>query len=344
MFSQNPVTQDLDVSVVMCTYNRGEMLRDALASLANQDAGATSFEVIIVDNNSTDSTKAIVEESAARYQHWKYVFEPQQGLSYARNSGVARASAQIIAFTDDDVRAATNWVSEIKATLDEHPEVDFVGGKVYPRWGGEPPHWLTKPHWMPLAVVDHGDEPFYVDTARPWCMVGANLSVRKQALLDAGGFCPEFQRVKDVVGSTEDHEFQLRLWNSGRRGLYAPNIVVEAEVQPNRLTKAYHRRWHAGHGRFSAMMGTETVTDDMPELFGVPACFIRDILGHAEGWSRSTMGADEGLAFLHETKIRFMVNYLRTYRAMQPESRRRGVLRRTAAGLGELARRKISGP
>jgi glycosyltransferase involved in cell wall biosynthesis len=318
------------------------MLRDALASLAEQDADASSFEVIVVDNNSTDGTKAIVEEFANRSPRWHYAFESRQGLSYARNTGVALAAAPIIAFTDDDVRAAPNWVTEVKMALDGHPEVDFVGGKVHPRWGGEPPGWLTKPHWMPLAIVDHGDDSFYVDSGRPWCMVGANLSVRKQALIDAGGFSPTFQRVKDVVGSTEDHEFQLRLWKAGRRGLYAPGVVVEAEVQPNRLTKSYHRRWHAGHGRFSAMMGTEVVTDDMPELFGVPACFIRDIVGHAGGWSRSTLGADAGGAFLHETKIRFLVNYLRTYRGLLPESRRRGVVRRTAAGLRELARRKLA--
>lgn len=337
------MSQELDASIVICTYNRGAMLRPALESIASQVVDAGRIEVVIVDNNSTDDTHAVIESFIDGRSGWSCLFEARQGLSYARNAGVERASAPIVAFTDDDVRVAPDWIAQVKRVFDEHPEVDFVGGKVLPKWDGDPPAWLTKWHWMPLAIVDHGDEPFYVDSSKPWCMVGANLSVRRKTLIDAGGFSPAFQRVKDIVGSTEDHEFQLRLWKSGRRGLYAPNVVVEAEVQSNRLTKSYHRRWHAGHGRFSAMMGTETITDDMPELLGVPACFIRDIFGHAGGWSRSMLGADEGLAFLHEAKIRFLVNYLRTYRAMQPESHRSDVLRRTAAGIRELVRRKVPG-
>ena len=331
--------EEPDVSVVICTFNRGTMLRPALESLARQTAG--DFEVLLVDNNSTDDTRQIINDFIEERENWYYLFEPRQGLSYARNTGVAHARAPIVAFTDDDVRVAHDWIAQIKRSLDEHPEVDFLGGKVHPIWDSAPPAWLTRVHWIPLAVVDHGDDAFYVDSAKPWCMVGANLSVRRQVLLDAGGFNPDFQRVKDVVGSTEDHEFQRRLWKSGRRGLYAPNVVVEAEVQRNRLAKSYHRRWHAGHGRFCAMMGTERITEDMPELFGVPACFLRDILTHVAGWSRNIWNRNDDIAFVHESKIRFLVSYLRTYREMLPESRRSAVLLRTVRGLRELAQRKV---
>lgn len=332
--------QELDVSVVVCTFNRGAMLRPALESLARQTADGTRFEVLLVDNNSTDDTRAIIEEFISGRDNWFYLRETRQGLSHARNTGVAHARAPIVAFTDDDVRVASDWIARIKQSLDEHPEVDFVGGKVYPRWDVTPPTWLTRVHWIPLAVVDHGDVPFYVDAAKPWCMVGANLSVRKQVLLDAGGFSAAFQRVKDVVGSTEDHEFQRRLWKAGRRGLYAPDVIVEAEVQRDRLSKSYHRRWHTGHGRFCAMMGTERITDDMPELFGVPACFLRDILTHAVSWSRNICNGHEDLALVHESKIRFLISYLRAYREMLPEQERSAVLSRTVRGLREIARRK----
>ncbi|HXF24245.1 MAG TPA: glycosyltransferase [Gemmatimonadaceae bacterium] len=333
--------RDFDISVVVCTFNRGAMLRPALESLASQTTDSSRFEVILVDNNSTDDTRDIIDEFIGGRENWFYVFEPRQGLSYARNTGVAHARAPIVAFTDDDVRVAPDWLAQIERSLEEHPEVDFVGGKVHPRWGSRPPAWLTKVHWIPLAIVDHGDDAFHVDSAKPWCMVGANLAVRRQVLLDSGGFSPAFQRVKNVVGSTEDHEFQRRLWKSGRRGLYAPTVVVEAEVQDDRLEKAYHRRWHAGHGRFCAMMGTERISEDMPELFGVPACFIRDILTHAAAWSQNKCMGQEDVAFLHESKIRFLVSYLRTYRGMLPESRRSAVLSRTLHGMRELTRRKV---
>jgi glycosyltransferase involved in cell wall biosynthesis len=331
-----------DVSAIICTYNRGIMLRPALESLLAQDAGDVSFEVIIVDNNSTDDTKRIAQEFVAGREGWTYVFEGQQGLSHARNAGVASARAPIVAFTDDDNRVAPNWVAEIKRSLDEHPEVAFVGGKVFPRWTATPPRWLTKLHWVPLAIVDHGDEPFYVDGSRPWCMVGANLSIRTAILQEAGGFEPRFQRVKNAIGSTEDHELQFRLWRAGLRGMYVPTLCVEADVQQDRLLKAYHRRWHAGHARFCAMMGTERISDDMPELFGVPACFIRLIAEHGVGWVKATTTGHDDLAFRHENKISFLLNYARAHRSERHDAGTMSTLARTLSGIRELVRRKLS--
>ncbi len=104
---------------------------------------------------------------ARGHAHLRYVFEGQQGLSYARNAGVAAARAPLIAFTDDDVRAACDWVVSIKRAFDEHPEVDCIGGKVLPRWLSDPPLWLTREHWPPLALVDYGETQFYTNFSRP---------------------------------------------------------------------------------------------------------------------------------------------------------------------------------
>lgn len=331
-----------DVSVILCSYNRGTMLRPALESLVAQDASDVSFEVIIVDNNSTDDTSRIAQEFVAGRNGWRYLFEGQQGLSHARNAGVALARAPIVAFTDDDVRVAPNWISGIKRSLDEHPEVVFVGGKVLPRWNEAPPRWLTKLHWVPLAIVDHGDEPFYVDESRPWCMVGANLSIRTSLLREAGGFAPRFQRVRNAIGSTEDHELQFRLWRAGLRGMYVPTLRVEADVQDDRLLKAYHRRWHASHARFSATMGTESLSDDMPELFGVPACFLRLMAEHGAGWVKAAAEGREDVAFRHENKIRFLLNYSREHRSQRHGANTMRTLGRTLRGARELVRRKLS--
>jgi glycosyltransferase involved in cell wall biosynthesis len=331
-----------DVSVILCSYNRGTMLRPALESLAAQDATDVAFEVIIVDNNSTDDTNQIAREFVDGRCGWTLVFEGQQGLSHARNAGVALARAPIVAFTDDDNRVAPNWVSEIKRSLDAHPEVAFVGGRVLPRWNATPPGWLTRLHWVPLAIVDHGDDAFHVDASRPWCMVGANLAIRTSILRDAGGFEPRFQRVKDGIGSTEDHELQFRLWRAGLRGMYAPTLRVEADVQNDRLLKAYHRRWHASHARFSARMGTERISDDMPELFGMPACFIRVMADHGAGWAKATVAGRRDVAFRHENKIRFLINYAREHRLQHHGAGAVSTLARTMRGARELVRRKLS--
>ena len=135
------------------------------------------------------------------------------------------------------MRAAPDWIALIKRAFDEHPEVDFVGGKVLPQWEREPPAWLTRKHWSPLAITDYGEEQFYVDTEKQLCLVGANLSFRREVFEQTGLFKPDLQRVKDGVGSMEDHEFLLRVWATGRRGLYVSGIVMSAEVQEERMTK-----------------------------------------------------------------------------------------------------------
>ena len=131
------MNERFDVSVVICTYNRCDLLPPALESVVEQSAAGVGYEVIVVDNNSTDGTRRVVEAMIARRGHanLRYVFEGEQGLSHARNAGVRAARARVVAFTDDDVRAAPDWVASIKRAFDEHPEAAYVGGKVLPLWG-----------------------------------------------------------------------------------------------------------------------------------------------------------------------------------------------------------------
>src|ERR1700751_3257091 len=112
-----------------------------------------NFEILVVDNNSSDHTRPLVQSLAAQNpEKLKYLFEPKQGLSYGRNTGIVAAKASIIAFTDDDVRVAADWVHRIKSGFDANPDIDFLGGKVVPRWPTEPPCWLTRANWSPLAL------------------------------------------------------------------------------------------------------------------------------------------------------------------------------------------------
>jgi glycosyltransferase involved in cell wall biosynthesis len=309
------MSEQFDISVIISTYNRCDMLPAAIESVLAQDASGINYEVIIVDNNSTDKTREVVESFITRgHANVRYVFEGQQGLSHARNAGIATARAPLVAFTDDDVRAASNWIVSIKRAFDEHPEVDFVGGKVLPQWLGEPPAWLTHKHWSPLAIVDYGDEPFYVDTQKQYCLVGANLAFRREVFEHVGLFEPDLQRVKDGVGSMEDYEFLLRVWATGRRGLYVPDIVMSAEVQTERMTKAYHRRWHMGHGHFYALMRNEEIETSDARLFDVPAHLYRSALKNTFGWLTQSLRAHEDLAFFYETELRFFRGFFRQRR------------------------------
>jgi len=301
-----------DVTVTICTYNRHRLLEEALESIvSNQVSGSVSYEVIVVDNNSTDDTRAVVESFIRRGNgNVRYLFERKQGLSHARNAAITAARSSIVAFTDDDVRVAPDWVPTIKRLFDQHPEVDCVGGKVLPTWDPLPPAWLTQEHWSPLGIVDYGDRPFYVNADVRLCLLGANLAIRKHALEQIGRFQPETQRVQQSVGSMEDHEMLVRLWKNNRQGLYAPEMVVTSGVAADRLSKRYHRRWHLGHGRFYAMARLPEMEESRSgRLFDVSAHIYRRAVLDALSWLGDLACLRRDRAFAHETNLWFFAGY-----------------------------------
>lgn len=294
-----------DVSVVVGTYNRCQRLVGAIESLIAQEPNGVRFEIIVVDNNSTDDTRKVVESFQQSDPPVRYVFEPNQGISHARNAGIIQARSPIVAFTDDDVRVAPNWIYTIKSTFDAHAEIGFMGGKVLPVWPMPPPAWLTRNHWSPLGVQDHGDVEFYLEPSRVTGVIGANLVVRREVFDRVGTFSFKVQLVKGGIGTMEDHEYVVRMWRAGIIGLYVPQLVVEAPVESDRLKKKYHRRWHKGHGRSYAIMKEERMEKASWHLFGVPAHLYRQALIDTMGLIKNWVRRREELAFLCEVHLWF---------------------------------------
>jgi hypothetical protein len=161
-------------------------------------------------------------------------------------------------------------------------------------------------------VVDYGPEPFMVTPKRMVCLVGANLAVRRRALERVGFFAPHVQRVRDSIGSTEDHELQLRLLKRRMLGLYEPSLVVCAEIPSDRLSKHYHRVWHGGHGRFYAKMrdpGFEQTAAGA--VLGVPAHVFKSAGVEVAGWVRQLLTLRPASAFAHELRLRFLLAFAR---------------------------------
>jgi glycosyltransferase involved in cell wall biosynthesis len=315
-----PSIQSCDLSVVVSTYNRADRLPAALAALLDQ-VGDVAYEIIVVDNNSSDSTAQVVAAAAeAAGGRIQYVFEARQGLSYGRNTGIARSRAPIIALCDDDVRVARNWVLQLKRTFDLQPEVSYVGGRVLPYWIQPPPAWLTTSHWSPLALQDYGSDCRVSSRERAVCLVGANLAFRRHVFDTVGLFTPALGRVKEGIGSTEDHDMQLRIWRAGMVGLYEPSVEVVADVTPDRMEKAYHRRWHSGHGRHCAMMrlrelvpadlGPMSEPKDLVTLFGSPAFVYLDVVRTGYRWVEAVCRRKDALFYAHQ--LRHVFSYLRT--------------------------------
>lgn len=294
-----------DVSVVVGTYNRCQLLAGAIQSLLAQKSEDVRFEIIVVDNNSTDDTREVVNSFCESDPRVRYVFEPQQGISHARNAGIIHSRSPIVAFTDDDVRVAPDWISTIKKTFDAHPEIGFIGGKVLPIWTAPPPAWLTRNHWHPLGVQDHGDVEFYLEKSKLIGVIGANLVVRRKVFDQVGMFSPKVQLVKAGIGTMEDHEYVDLMWRGGFIGLYVPQLIVEAPVESERIKKKYHRRWYKGHGRSYAIMREERMEKASWHLFGVPAHLYRQAMLDAYGLVKNWVRRREELTFLCEVHLWF---------------------------------------
>jgi glycosyltransferase involved in cell wall biosynthesis len=300
----------LRLSVILPTFNRVSTLRYALAALLHQTAPADAYEVIVVDNNCSDGTVELLQSTVD--PRLRCLRESRQGVSHARNTGIIAARGDLIAFTDDDVETAPDWVATIVDALDARPDVDGVGGRVLPAWHARRPDWLTREHWGPLALQDHGDQQRIFDRHSPIGLIGANVALRAAVFHRVGEFSLDVQRVRDGIGSTEDHDLLHRVYASGGRMLYHPDMLVTARVQPDRYARAYHRRWHEGHGRFHALMRLPEIERTRTTVAGVPAHLVRTAASDVAEWVGSMLSGRWDAAFQAELRLRFFAGFART--------------------------------
>ncbi len=287
-------------SILLCTYNRAALLRDTLTALQAMDAVADcATEIIVVDNNSTDDTPAVIAQSAAAGPlPVIHLYESRQGKSFALNTGFARARGDVLALTDDDVQPAPDWLARIVANFRRLDGVSFVFGKVLPRWGSPPPPELLEPMardlWGPLALVDYGDEPTVYSAELPGqrLPVGANVAFATSALRTVGNWRTDLGKVNNTLIAGEDHELFIRLRRFGLfSGYYDPQVTVRHYVPPYRLTPQYFRRWNFWWGKTQALMLPELFLEldltRVPHVTGVPRFIYRQGLQQIGRWLRT---------------------------------------------------------
>jgi glycosyltransferase involved in cell wall biosynthesis len=235
-------------TVVVSTYNRCKLLERALDSLvASALPTSLEWEVVVVDNNSSDQTRDVVEGFNRRYPgRFRYVFEPRQGVSYARNAGVRESRGDVLAFMDDDVTVGREWLRNITASL-HRGDCIGVGGRIVPVWKSEPPRWLPieRPHALaPFVDFDFGSEPGPLSVP-PF---GANMAFRREVFERYGCFRTDLGRCGDKLLSNEDTEFGHRLLAAGERLCYEPSAIMHHPVLEERVRKLYVLRWWFGKG------------------------------------------------------------------------------------------------
>ncbi len=238
----------MKASVIICTYNRSVLLKESLRSVQAQDFLAGQFEIIVVDNNSTDDTRQVVMEFAASSSvPTKYIFEPQQGLSDARNAGIHQAEGEIIVFTDDDIEAEKSWLRELILAFDGH-DVACAGGPIKPIWGIEKPEWLTE-RWQSYLTISEfpsvQKSGEFKGPEYPW---GANMAFRKEVFTTIGMFPSELGRTGACLLSNEEIILCRRIEERGKHIRFAPGAVIFHKIPAARLTKQwfYHRTYWQG--------------------------------------------------------------------------------------------------
>lgn len=271
------------ISAIICTHNRDTYLGAAIDSLLAQDFGG-EFEVVVVDNGSSDRTVEVVKQRSDN-PRLKYIFEPVIGLSVARNTGARVASAEILAYLDDDAEASSHWLQILYSAYQDNPKLAIAGGKVTLLWpeGTQAPRWLSKGLSANLGAYDLGDSIVYIhnpgQTPR-----GLNYSIRRSFLETVGGFNTHLGRVGTNLLSNEELQMTELALQHQMQVAYLPNAKVAHNVSPERLK----RSWFISRGWWQ----------------GVSECYREQLAGKA-GFGQLQRGSERFLRGLYKTLQHF---------------------------------------
>jgi len=305
------MTPAMRFSIVIATYNRARLLKDTLDSLSRLQPSAP-WEVIVVDNNSPDDTRSVVEGAMRSFPvPLRYAFEKEQGRSAALNRAFALAEGEIVVTTDDDVRVEPDWLDHIEFGL-AAKQCDYVGGRVLPLWEAKPPRWIPRTNgmiWAVIALLDYGPDAIRFGARVP---LGVNMAMRREALERVGGFDTHIGRKAGTLLGQEVREWCMRATAAGLVGYYIPAMVVQHLIPRDRLTKRYFRRWFYWRGISRAMMYARTGRDmEAPEqsrldfsgvahIAGVPRYLYRSAVVAIRDAIKATMRRDRVTAFERE--------------------------------------------
>jgi glycosyltransferase involved in cell wall biosynthesis len=266
----------VDITIIICTFNRSKLLGRVLEDIDRQVVPPEmSWEAVVVDNNSSDQTRAVVARFAeGNPEKFRYITEKRQGKSFALNRGVDCARGKIVAFTDDDVEIDRVWLCNIKKMFDSYG-CSGVGGRIVARWPFEKPTWIkTDGKYGLMGVIvefDLGDS--VCDLYR--MPFGANMAFKRSMFENYGLFRTDLGPRPGSKGYYEDTEFALRLRGGGEKLLYAPSAVVWHPVERERARKKYYQSWYFGYGR--ALVKTSGIPQEAVLYWGVPRYLFRDL-------------------------------------------------------------------
>lgn len=227
-----PNNKDLiSLSLVICTYNRDKYLPEALESIRMQTADSNEFQLIVVDNKSTDNTASIVKQFILDNPgiNTRYAFETNKGLSFARNRGIKEADAPVIIYVDDDAILSPTYLDAMLKFFSEYPQAIGVGGKVIPKYeDGKEPAWMNKYLNGFVGKVDYGESTKKYDADMKY-PAGCNMIYKKDILQKAGGFN------NDLTFRSDDKYIFFKVKELSDEIYYVPDAYVHHYIDSHRL-------------------------------------------------------------------------------------------------------------
>ena len=240
----------MKLSIVICSYNRAQYIGDALDSLYKQTTSLSDFEILLVDNNSTDGTPEVYKSWREIHPegNFQYLTEHQQGASFARNTGAAHAKTGWLCFMDDDAVAFPDFVANIIKHTQEKPTIVGFGGKIIPKYIPEKPVWMS--YYVSSLVGNFDYSPVPCAFKKGKYPLESNMVIKKSVFDQIGGFNTTLPGVMGTLRiGGEGKELFYKVIGLGEEIYYDPNIIVYHVVETNKLTKEYLYRVASGIGR-----------------------------------------------------------------------------------------------
>ncbi|MEZ5306514.1 MAG: glycosyltransferase [Pyrinomonadaceae bacterium] len=274
-----------DICVVIPTFNRATTLEKTLESilLAEKPEGSR-IQIVVVDNNSNDATREVCQKFSNEFKgcEYEYVFEEQQGKSYALNTGIQRLKGDLFVCIDDDIEVDSKWFIEVNELFSERWEdLDFASGRMLPIWESDPPEWIEAVKESVLAIRDYGDEEWVHGMDTP-IMTGGHGVMKLDVVREIGMYDVRLGPTgKDLVGCEDDALYETLLRNK-YRGIYCPKLRFFHFVPSYRLTKKYFRNWNFGAGIGWSLKDKLIQEYSGRRLLGIPAYLYREALSGAK--------------------------------------------------------------
>ena len=236
-------------SIIICTYNRDKFIYSSLQNVAENGCAYSDYEIVLVNNNSTDDTEKLCNKFQTEYPQvtFRYFVETNQGLSFARNRGIAEAKGEWLVFIDDDAMLQPGYLANLKANIARNPDVGAFGGQITPEFeSGVAPDWLCRWTYSWVSAIDMGNSVKLFEGGK--FPIGANMGISRAAIEKCGTFNTELGRNKKNLMGGEEKDIFLRLKAAGIPISYFPNVSVNHIIPPHRTTPEFIAKLGAGIG------------------------------------------------------------------------------------------------